>query len=128
MGGGVQLIMANVPVVLPQVQAGKLHALGVTSKTRAPELPQVPAVAESVPGFEVISWGGIVGPAKLPQEVVTRLNAEIRKALANPAVAAKFKALGAEPMASTPEEFRDFAHAESVKWAQVIKTSGAKVD
>lgn len=128
MGGGVQLIMANVPVVLPQVQAGKLHALGVTAKARVPELPQVPAVAETVPGFEVVSWGGIVGPAKLPADVVARLNAEIRKALAMPAVADRFKALGAEPMATTPQEFRALAHAESVKWAQVIKTSGAKVD
>lgn len=128
MGGGVQVMMANTPVVAPYAQAGRLRALAITSAKRSPYYPQVPAVSETVPGFEVLSWGGIVGPAKLPKDIVTRMNAEVRKALADPGVQERFRKLGAEPVGGTPDEFRDLARRESVKWAKVIKTSGAKVD
>ena len=81
-----------------------------------------------MPGFEVVAWGGIVGPANLPKDIVTRLNAEIRTALASPAVRERFKALGADTDPSTPEEFRELSRRETIKWAQVVKFSGAKVD
>lgn len=128
MGGGVQVLMANMPVVAANVQAGRLRALGISALKRSPDLPQVPAIAESVPGYEVVSWGGLVGPAGLPQDIVGRLNAEIRKALAEPGVQQQFKTLGADPAASTPEEFRNLSRSETEKWAKVIKLSGAKVD
>jgi tripartite-type tricarboxylate transporter receptor subunit TctC len=128
MSGGVQVLLANAPVVAPHLEAGRIRALGISSPHRSPFYPSMPAIAESVPGFEVLSWGGIVGPAHLPQEVVTRLNAEIRKALATPGVLERFKALGAEAAPSTPEEFRQFSRQETEKWAKVIKISGAKVD
>jgi tripartite-type tricarboxylate transporter receptor subunit TctC len=127
-GGGVQLFMANTPVLAPHVQAGRVRALGISSPQRSPLYPDIPAIAEAVPGFEVVAWGGLVGPANLPRDIVQRLNSEIRAALASPAVQERFKALGAETAASTPEEFRDLARRETVKWAKVIKFSGAKID
>ena len=126
--GGVQVMMANTPVLGPHVQAGRLRGLGISSLTRSPTYPDIAPVADAVPGFEVISWGGIVGPAHLPKDIVTRLNTEIRTALATPAVQARFKALGAETSPSSPEEFRELSRRETEKWAKVIKVSGAKVD
>jgi tripartite-type tricarboxylate transporter receptor subunit TctC len=128
MSGGVQVLLANAPVVAPHLEAGRIRALGISSPQRSPFYPSMPAIAESVPGFEVLSWGGIVGPAHLSPEIVARLNAEIRKALATPAVLERFKALGAEAAPSTPEEFRQFSRQETEKWAKVIKISGATVD
>jgi tripartite-type tricarboxylate transporter receptor subunit TctC len=127
--GNVQLMIVNSPVSGPQAQAGRVRALAITSSQRSDTYPDIPTVAESgVPGFEVVAWGGIVGPARLPKEIVTRLNAEIRTALASPAVRERFKAVGAEATPSTPEEFRDLARRETAKWGAVIKASGAKVD
>jgi tripartite-type tricarboxylate transporter receptor subunit TctC len=128
-GGGIQLMFVNAPVAGPHAQAGRVRALGISSSQRSSTYPDIPTIAESgVPGFEVVAWGGIVGPANLPKEIVTRLNTEIRKALANPTVREQFKALGADTDPSTPEEFRELARRETVKWAKVIKSSGAKVD
>src|SRR5512140_1978077 len=128
-GGNVQLMIINSPVSGPQAQAGRVRALAITSARRSETYPDIPTVAESgVPGFEVVAWGGIVGPARMPPEVVARLNTEIRTALASRAVRERFKALGAETAPSTPEEFRELARVETAKWAGVIKASGAKVD
>ena len=126
--GGVQVMIANTPVLGPVAQAGRIRALGISSLTRSATYPDVPPIAETVPGFEVIAWGGIVGPANLPKDIVTRMNAEIRTALAAPAVQERFKALGAETSPSTPEEFRELARRETEKWAKVIRISGAKID
>jgi tripartite-type tricarboxylate transporter receptor subunit TctC len=126
--GGVQLMIANTPVLGPHVQNGRIRALGISSLQRSPTYPDVPPIADAVPGFEVVAWGGIVAPAKLPKDIVTRLNAEIRTALASPAVQERFKALGAETSPSTPEEFRELSRRETEKWAKVIKISGAKID
>jgi tripartite-type tricarboxylate transporter receptor subunit TctC len=101
----------------------------VSSKTRSASYPDVPTLDEAgVKGFEVIAWGGLMGPANMPKDVVERLNKEMRAALASPAVKDRFKALGAETDASSPEEFRELARRETIKWAQVIKFSGAKLD
>ena len=129
MGGGVQLMMINSPVAGPHVQAGRLRALGISGSQRSSTYPDIPTIAEAgVPGFEVVAWGGLIGPANLPKELVARLNAEVRTALATPAVKERFRALGAETDPSTPEEFRDLSRRETEKWARVIKSSGAKVD
>jgi tripartite-type tricarboxylate transporter receptor subunit TctC len=129
MGGGVQLMMVNTPVSGPHAQAGRVKALGISSRQRSASYPDIPTIAESgVPDFEVVAWGGIVGPANMPKEIVTRLNAEIRTALASPAVRERFKALGAETAPSTPEEFRELSRRETAKWAKVVKFSGAKID
>jgi tripartite-type tricarboxylate transporter receptor subunit TctC len=128
-GGGIQLMMVNAPVSGPLVQAGKARALGISSPQRSPTYPDIPTIAESgVPGFEVTAWGGLVGPAHMPKDVVNRLNAELRTALASPAVRERFKMLGAETAYSTPEEFMDLSRRETVKWAKIVKFSGARVD
>jgi tripartite-type tricarboxylate transporter receptor subunit TctC len=128
-GGGIQLMMVNTPVSGPHVQAGRVKALAISSRQRSTAYPDIPTIAESgVPDFEVVAWGGIVGPAHMPKEIVSRLNAEVRAALASPAVRERFKALGAETAPSTPEEFRELSRRETVKWAQVVKYSGARID
>jgi tripartite-type tricarboxylate transporter receptor subunit TctC len=127
-GGSVQLMIVNTPVSGPQAQAGRVRALGISSSKRSPTYPDVPTIAESVPGFELVAWGGIIGPANMPADVVTRLSSEIRAALASAAVRERFKALGADVDPSTPAEFRELARRETLKWAQVVKFSGAKVD
>lgn len=128
-GGSVQLMMVNTPVSGPHAQAGRVRALGISSSQRMSTYPDIPTIAESgVPGFEVVAWGGIIGPANMPKEIVARLNAEIRTALASPAVRERFKALGAETDPSTPQEFRELARRETAKWAKVVKFSGAKID
>lgn len=129
MGGGVQLMMINSPVAGPHAQAGRVRALGISGSQRSSTYPDIPTIAESgVPGFEVVAWGGLIGPANMPKELVTRLNTEIRTALANPTVKERFRTLGAETEPSTPEEFRELSRRETQKWARVIKFSGAKVD
>jgi len=128
-GGGVQMMIINTPVSGPQAQAGRVRALGISSAQRSPTYPDIPTIAESgVSGFEVVAWGGIIGPANLPKDIVTRLNAEIRTALANPSVREAFRMLGAETSPSTPEQFLDLSRRETIKWAQVVKVSGAKID
>ena len=128
-GGGIQLMMVNTPVSGPQAQAGRVRALGISSLQRSPTYPDVPTIAESgVPGFEVTAWGGIIGPANMPKDIVARLNAEIRTALASAAVRERFKVLGADPAPSTPEEFLALSRRETVKWAKIVKFSGARID
>ena len=128
-GGGIQLMMVNTPVAGPHAQAGRVRALGISSSQRTATYPDIPTIAESgVPGFEVVAWGGLIGPANMPKELVTRLNAEVRTALASPAVRERFKALGAETDPSTPEDFRELSRRETAKWAKVVKFSGAKID
>lgn len=127
--GNAQLMMANTPVTGPHVQAGRVRALGISGGQRSQAYSDVPTIAEQgVAGFEVIAWGGLVGPANMPADIVARLNAEMRKALANPGVQERFRALGIETSPSTPEEFRELARVETIKWAKVVKFSGAKVD
>ena len=129
LGGGIQLMMVNTPVSGPLAQAGKVRALGISSPQRLPTYPDVPTIAETgLKGFEVTAWGGIIGPANLPKDVVSRLNAEIRTALASPAVRDRFKTLGADPAPSTPEEFLALSRSETIKWARIVKFSGARID
>jgi tripartite-type tricarboxylate transporter receptor subunit TctC len=128
-GGGIQLMMINTPVSGPLAQAGKVRALGISSPQRSPTYPDVPTIAESgLPGFEVTAWGGIIAPAHMPKDIVTRLNSEIRAALASPAVQERFKTLGADVSPSTPEEFLELSRRETVKWARIVKFSGARID
>ena len=129
LGGGIQLMMVNTPVSGPLAQAGKVRALGISSPQRLATYPDVPTIAETgLKGFEVTAWGGIIGPANLPKDVVARLNAEIRTALASQAVRDRFKTLGADPAPSTPEEFLALSRSETVKWARIVKFSGARID
>jgi len=128
MAGRIQVMFDNVPSIGPHVKAGKLRALGVSSLTRAATFPQVPAIAESVPGYQTNAWGGVIGPAGLPPEIVKKLTLEIRKALAAPEVAERYRILDTEPDGSGPEAFAELVRRETRKWGDVVARSGAKVD
>jgi tripartite-type tricarboxylate transporter receptor subunit TctC len=129
MGGSVQVALSNTPVSGPHVQAGRMRGIGITDNKRSPAFPTIPTVAEQgLAGYEVVAWGGLVGPANMPAEVVKRLNAEVLQALQEPELIEKFKSFGAEVSGSTPEEFAELSRRETAKWAEVIKRSGAKID
>ena len=129
LGGQVQLMFDNLPPSLPQIKAGKLHALAVTSLTRAPALPDVPTIAESgLPGFEASSWFGILAPAGTPPAIIAKVNAEVAKWLASPEGKDKLVAIGANAGGGSPEDFARHIQVETAKWAKVVKESGAKVD
>jgi tripartite-type tricarboxylate transporter receptor subunit TctC len=110
------------------VRSGKLRALAITTPRRMAALPDLPAVAEALPGFEVVGWYGVIGPANLPKPIVTRLHEELIRILNHPDVRERILADGSEPVGSTPEEFRQFMLADVAKWAKLVKESGAKLD
>ena len=129
MGGQVTMTFDNITTAWTLAKAGKLRALAVTTAKRSSIAPDVPTLAESgLPGFEVGSWQGVFAPAGTPPAIVKRLNAEIVKALNLPDVREKLGALGAEIVADSPEEFSALVKSEVVKWSDVVKKSGAKVD
>ena len=128
MAGNIQVMFDNVPSIGPHVKAGRVRGLGVSAPKRAAQFPDIPTIAEAVPGYETNSWGGVIGPAKLPKEIVSRLTAEIRKALASPSVAERYRQLDTEPDGAGPEAFLELVRKETPKWADVVKKSGAKVD
>src|SRR5687767_4093581 len=111
-----------------QVRAGRLRALAVTTPKRLPSNPELPAVAEALPGFEVVGWYGVIGPANMPAPLVTRLHQELVRALNLPDVRERIVSDGSEPVGSSPEEFRRFMHADLDKWAKLVKESGAKLE
>ena len=111
-----------------QVRAGRLRAIAVTTPKRLPSNPELPAMAEALPGFEVVGWYGVIGPAGMPQPLVQKLHAELVKILNLPDVKSRIESDGSEPVGSSPEEFRRFMHADLTKWAKVVKESGAKLE
>jgi len=124
-----QMIFAVMQPLQPQIQAGKLRALAVTSAKRFPLLPDLPTIAESgYPGFESLAWNGVLVPAATPKAIVNRLNAEINAVLKDPDVVQKMNASGFALIGGTPEEFGILIKAESDKWAPVIKKAGVKID
>jgi tripartite-type tricarboxylate transporter receptor subunit TctC len=124
--GRVQLMFDNLPSSIEHIRAGRLRALGVTASTRAPALPDVPTIGETVPGYEVSVWNGISVPKGTPPEVIDTLNRAVNAVLANPRLQARFADLGGAPMPMTPAEFGNLVVAETAKWAKVVKLSGAK--
>ncbi len=128
LGGQVQVLFAGLPAAIEQVRAGGLRALGLTTAQRSSLLPDVPAIAEFVPGYEASPWYGLVGPRGTAAEIVDTLNAEINAGLADPGVTARFAALGLTPRPGTPADFAAFVADETAKWARVVKLSGAKAD
>ena len=126
--GQFHFIFAGVQGAQPLVRAGKLRGLAVTSPKRLSVRPDLPAMAEALPGFELVGWYGVIGPAKLPKAVVTRLNEEFVRILNQPEVRERIVADGAEPVGSAPEDFREFMLAEVAKWARLVKETGAKLD
>ena len=128
-GGQVEVMFDNLPSSIEQAKAGNLRALAVTSAKRSPALPDVPTLAESgLAGFEASSWFALFAPKGTPAEITGRLNAEVRKALEGDDLKKRFTELGGEIMPLSPPELMEYVRAEHAKWAQVVKTSGAKLD
>lgn len=114
---------------IPHMQSGKLKPLAVAATRRLAQIPNVPTMAEAgLPDFEVSSWNGVLAPARTPPEVIARLNQELVRILATQDVKDRFAAQAAEPVGSTPEQFRAYIRSEIDKWAQVVRASGAKID
>ena len=129
MGGQVSMTFDNITTAWPLTKGGKLRALAVTTAKRSPIAPDVPTLAEAgLVGYEIGSWQGVFAPAGTPPAIVRRLNAEIVKIINAPDVQEKLLGLGAEPVANTSEEFATMVKAEVVKWGDVVRKSGAKVD
>ena len=127
-GGQVQIAVASTTSAMPHVRAGKLKGLGVTTLQRSPLVPELPTVAETVPGFSIDSWYGIVAPAGTPQAIVRKLNAEIVRILSTPAVVGYLAKEGAVPKGSTPAELAATMQAELAKWDKVIRSARIKFD
>ena len=129
LGGRITMIFDNMPSVLPLVKSGDVRAIAVTSASRSAAAPTVPTIAESgLPGFEASSWFALLAPAGLPREVQARINAETARVLALPDVREKLTLLGLDVAPGTPEALATLIQNETVKWAKVVKESGAKLD
>lgn len=126
LAGQVEMMFANVGNAQAHVRAGKLKVLGVTSPRRLPSYPEVPAIAEVLPGYQSSAWFGLFGPARMAPELVKRMSDSARQAIAAPEVRKRIEFEGATPVGNAPEEFARFVHEEIVRWAKVVKYSGAK--
>ncbi len=128
LGGHVPLMFNTIGLMVPHIKAGKLKILAVTSPKRTDIFPEVPAISETLPGFEAASWFAVWGPAGMPKEIATRLNSEIAKALHSPDVKKRCKDLYAEPIGNSLEEFVRLEKSERAKWTKVIKDIGLLLD
>jgi tripartite-type tricarboxylate transporter receptor subunit TctC len=127
-GGQVHVLFDNLPSSIGHIRGGRLRALGVTSEGREPSLPGVPTVGETVPGYEATAWFGIGMPKGTPREIISKVNAEVNRALADPKMRERLAELGGKPIAGTPEDFGRVIAAETAKWEKVVTASGAKPD
>ena len=129
-GGSVDVMFDNLPSALPQIKAGKLKAFAVTSAQRSGATPELPTIEEAanLKSFDASSWFGLLAPAGTPPDIVNRIQQEVAKSLGTAAMKEKLLIQGAIPGGNTPEQFNTFINAEHIKWAQVVKASGAKVD
>ena len=128
LGGSVQLVFDNMPSALPLAKEGKIRAIAQTTSKRSAAAPDVPTVAETLPGFEAITWFAMFAPANTPKPVIDRLNAEVVRVFKLPEVAERLKTLGLEAVLSSPDELAKYQATEIVKWAKVVKESGAKAE
>ncbi|MDP3416994.1 tripartite tricarboxylate transporter substrate binding protein [Falsiroseomonas sp.] len=129
LGGNVKVMVDSLASALPHVQAGRIKALGVTGSSRAPQMPEVPTVAETVsPGFQALGWSGIVAPAGTPAAIIRKVNADAVAILRDPAIAARMVQLGGFPDPGTPEEYGAFIRAEIAKWREVARAANVRLD
>jgi len=128
MGGSIQLMFDNMPSALPMAREGKIRALAVTTAKRSGAAPEIPTVAETVPGFEATTWFALFAPANTPRAVIDRLNAEVQRVYRLPEVQDRLKSLGLEAVLSSPEELSRYQASEIAKWAKVVKDSGARAE
>ena len=129
LAGQVTMLFDQMPAVLPQVKGGKVRALGVSSAQRSAAAPEVPSLAEAgLPGFDMTVWFGLLAPARTPPAVLQRVNAEMGKVLQDPEFRTFLAGLGVSPLGGSPDAFASFIQAETQRWAQVVKASGARID
>ena len=128
MGGSIQLMFDNMPSALPMARDGKIRAVAVTTAKRSAAAPEIPTVAETVPGFEATTWFALFAPANTPRPVIDRLNAEVQRVFRLPEVQERLKTLGLEAVLSSPEELTRYQATEIAKWAKVVKDSGARAE
>lgn len=129
LGGRLSMTFDSIVVWSEHIRSGKVRALGVSGATRTAALPNVPTIAEAgLPGFETANWLGVLGPARLPADVVARVSADLKTAMADPELRQQMVAVGVDPVYSTPAEFAEIIRKDIVKWAAVVKATGARVD
>jgi tripartite-type tricarboxylate transporter receptor subunit TctC len=128
LGGQVQVIFDNMPSIIQHIRSGSLRAMAVTTTDKSPLLPDVPTIAETVPGYEASALFGVGMPKKTPPEIIAKLNAHVNAVLADPAVKAKLIDLGGEPLIGPPDAFGKMVTAETEKWEKVVKAAGLKVE
>ena len=127
-GGSIQLMFDNMPSALPMAREGKIRAIAVTTAKRSSAAPEIPAIAESIPGFEATTWFALFAPAGTPKPVVDKLSAEVQRVFRLPDVAERLKTLGLEAVLSSPEELAAYQASEISKWTKVVKDSGARAE
>ncbi|WP_431285209.1 Bug family tripartite tricarboxylate transporter substrate binding protein [Humitalea sp. 24SJ18S-53] len=128
LAGQVDLMFDTVPTALPQVRGEKLRALGVSSRERVPELPAVPAVAETLPGFDTGTWVGLFAPAGTPAAIVARIDTATRRALTSPDMRGRLTELGMQPMVAGPDDFAAYVRSEIDRWVGVVRAAGITAD
>ncbi len=128
LGGQVQVIFDNMPSIIQHIRWSSLRALGVTLGERSPQLPDVQAIAETVPGYEASALFGMGAPKKTPQPIIEKLNSEINTILVEPEMKKRLVELGGEPLIQSPEAFGGMIEAETEKWKKVVEFAGLKVD
>jgi tripartite-type tricarboxylate transporter receptor subunit TctC len=126
LGGQVQVLFAATPGTTDYIATGKLRALAITTAARAKMLPELPVIADFIPGYEASQWYGISAPKNTPAEIIGRLNREINAAIADTAMNARFAAIGGEPLPGSPAEFGRLIAEETEKWAKVVRAAGIK--
>jgi len=124
----VSIMFATVTGIQPQIKSGRARGLAVTTPKRSNMMPELPTMAETLPGFEMLSWFGLLAPAGTPPAIVNRMNAETTKVLANPDVRSLLAAQGFEVMSGTPEQFGDYIKVEIAKITKLAKTTGIKAE
>ena len=127
-GGQVAVFIGNMPPTVPHIKSGKLRALAVTTRTRSALMPELPTIADTLPGYETVAWFGVLAPAGTPPDVVNKLSAEIGKIARSPEMREKLVAMGAEPVGGTPEEFKAVIDRDIAKWKPLAQKVGIKVD
>jgi tripartite-type tricarboxylate transporter receptor subunit TctC len=128
LGGQVQVMFDNLPSSIGHIQAGRLRALGVTTAVRAKALPDVPTIAETVPGYEASAWFGMAVPKGTPRAIIDKLNKTVNAALADPTMQDRFAELGGSDIPGTPEDFGKVIAEETDKWSKVVKATGATAE
>jgi tripartite-type tricarboxylate transporter receptor subunit TctC len=128
LAGQVQVFFDNLTSSISHIQAGRLRALAVTTATRSKALPDVPTIAETVPGYEASAFYGMAAPTGTPRDIIEKLNRTINEALADPAMQAKLAELGGTAMPGTPDDFGKYIADETAKWAKVVKATGATAE